>query len=1035
LPRTLTSRALLAAFAFLLLLFLPVGYQFYSLARVTAASDHLTMDVVPRASLHNVFITDMSTAVIETLLYAQTHSAFDRAAAQQALVTTQEHLDALNPLPEDAQTIAQVEAATLHRQETGLFNQVKTNVMAALTAVDGGQPAAILPTLATLGRTHDDIQQLDAATQQELTAEIADTTAAVNASLSESTLWAEMRLLTVIVLLVLSLVLMQRCIMRPLQTLAVFTGAVAGGNLNQTLAATGSCEIGDLQRAFNEMVHNQRAQRDALQNRNDALHASLAEREQADAALRESEDRFRQLFEQLPDALLLLDPHTPDGSWPIISCNTAAGQMNGYPPAALLGQSIDLLNEHPAQPGEREAYLARLRAEGLIHVETVHRTPDGRLFHVDSATSLIQLNGHELVLGIDRDITIRKQADAALRESEERFVRVFAGSPAPISIIRLADWRYVDVNPAFITLLGYTREEIIGQMASALDKGEDLPGRALFIQALLKQEPVRGLETQLRTKAGELRDMLIFVEYIELAGERCMLTISYDTTERKQIERMKNEFISTVSHELRTPLTSIRGSLGLIAGGVAGPVPPQVKAMVDIAYSNSERLVRLINDILDIEKIESGKMAFDLQPHALLPLIEQTIAANSGYAAQLGVCYALQPLPADVTVNIDPDRLIQVLTNLLSNAAKFSPAGGTVEVAVVQHEGAVRVSVRDHGPGIPAEFHGRIFQKFAQADSSDTRQKGGTGLGLSISKAIMECFGGHIGFTTTAGSGSTFYFELPEWQPALLPRLAALPTSGFRPGLPVLVCEDDRDIAVLLRLMLVQAGFQADLTASAAQAKQRLSERPYAALILDLLLPDQDGVDLLRELRAAPDTHDLPIVVVSARAEISKQELNGSALTVVDWLDKPIDHARLVGAVQRATQGWSETAHQPRILHVEDDPDIRQIVATMLGAVADLTAAATLAEARSRLAVEHFDLVILDLGLPDGTGLDLLPQLTGLGGRMVPVVLFSAREVTPDIARKVDAALVKTRTSNQQLLATVTALMPHDQPLLATSQT
>jgi signal transduction histidine kinase len=230
------------------------------------------------------------------------------------------------------------------------------------------------------------------------------------------------------------------------------------------------------------------------------------------------------------------------------------------------------------------------------------------------------------------------------------------------------------------------------------------------------------------------------------------------------VERRKAEFISVVSHELRTPLTSIAGSLGLIKGGVAGELPEQAKAMVDIAARNADRLVMLINDILDMNKFESRKVSLNLQPVDLMALVEEAIETNRPYAGQFGVRLVLREAQPGVQVRADPDRLIQVLTNLLSNAAKFSPYGETVMVRLRRDGQMIRVEVSDHGPGIPEEFHPRIFDKFAQVDSSDSRAKGGTGLGLSISKAIIERLGGRIGFETEVGLGTTFFFELPEWE-------------------------------------------------------------------------------------------------------------------------------------------------------------------------------------------------------------------------------------------------------------------------------
>ncbi len=229
----------------------------------------------------------------------------------------------------------------------------------------------------------------------------------------------------------------------------------------------------------------------------------------------------------------------------------------------------------------------------------------------------------------------------------------------------------------------------------------------------------------------------------------------------EDVSRFKSEFTSTVSHELRTPLTSIRGSLGLVSSGVMGALQPEVNKLIDIAYSNTERLLFLINDILDIDKIESGNMSFVMEAVDLMPLLKQAVEANQPYGDQYQVHYCLkEEVAQEIKVHADRDRLMQVFNNLLSNAAKFSSENSDVEINVIQKGGMVRVEVKDSGIGIPLKFQSRIFEKFSQADGSDTRKVGGTGLGLSISKAIMEMMKGAIGFATEEGKGTTFYIDL-----------------------------------------------------------------------------------------------------------------------------------------------------------------------------------------------------------------------------------------------------------------------------------
>ena len=366
------------------------------------------------------------------------------------------------------------------------------------------------------------------------------------------------------------------------------------------------------------------------------------------------------------------------------------------------------------------------------------------------------------VIGVAQDVSEIKQAEQALRASERELRLITDSVPAFISYAD-ADERLRFCNRPLANFVGAQPEDLIGRPLRELYGEEVYRTLQPHAQRALAGERVQYQRRQARRGGGAIE---LDVTYIprrgplgEVEGFYALLT---DITELKRLDRMKSEFVSTVSHELRTPLTSIRGSLGILAGGVAGPLSDKVRSFIDIAKDNCERLIRLINDILDMEKIESGKMTFQLQVIDLMELIEQTIKANEGYATQHGVrLQIVSPLPG-AKVLADSDRLAQVLTNLVSNACKFSPAQASVDIAVSETQGRFRVDIIDHGPGISDTFRERIFQKFSQEDSSDMRQKGGTGLGLSICKAIVEGLGGEIGFETEVGKGSTFYFWLPQ---------------------------------------------------------------------------------------------------------------------------------------------------------------------------------------------------------------------------------------------------------------------------------
>jgi signal transduction histidine kinase len=278
-------------------------------------------------------------------------------------------------------------------------------------------------------------------------------------------------------------------------------------------------------------------------------------------------------------------------------------------------------------------------------------------------------------------------------------------------------------------------------------------------------------------KNGEAFPIELTISPVPLRNRMIYTGIIRDVTERMQLDRMKSEFVSVVSHELRTPLTSIRGALALLNTNVVGELPPRARSMVSIGLQNSERLLRLINDILDMETIESGKLEFNFEPIWAGALIEAAVLENGAYLAQLNRRLCIDNQAPDAVIWADQGRLMQVLGNLLSNAVKYSPEDGVITLGIAVQGEALRIWVMDQGPGIPEAFRAQIFQKFSQADSSDTRQKGGTGLGLSIAKAIVDRHGGTIDFETSDGNGTTFNVDLPLCEANTAP-----PDAGRRSG-------------------------------------------------------------------------------------------------------------------------------------------------------------------------------------------------------------------------------------------------------------
>ncbi len=361
---------------------------------------------------------------------------------------------------------------------------------------------------------------------------------------------------------------------------------------------------------------------------------------------------------------------------------------------------------------------------------------------------------------------LKRKAEALLKWSEDRWKFALEGSQQGVW-----DWNtatdQVFYSRQWKAILGFSDEEI-GQSIYEWHHRIHPADLEMFQEALTGhvtgERSFYTAEYRMICRDGSYKwifDRGLAVERDQNGRATRVIGTHEDITERRKIEQMKNEFISTVSHELRTPLSAIRGSLGLLDGGVAGPLPEKAGSLVHVALTNCERLVRLVNDILDIDRIESGRLRFAMKSIDLMELIDHAIEANRSFALTYRVSLEHRDRLDHIMVRGDPDRLHQVLTNVISNAVKFSPKGELVVIRTCLVRGKIRVEVVDRGPGIPEEFRSRIFLRFAQADSSDTRQRGGSGLGLAISKAIVQAHGGEIGFTTEMGRGTTFYFDLP----------------------------------------------------------------------------------------------------------------------------------------------------------------------------------------------------------------------------------------------------------------------------------
>lgn len=698
-------------------------------------------------------------------------------------------------------------------------------------------------------------------------------------------------------------------------------------------------------------------------------------------------------------------------------------EISGYSREELVGQNHRILKSD-GHSDDLYRDLWRTIANGKPWSgEIKNFTKDGSSYWVLSTIVPFLDEGGKPIkyVSIRTDITAHKAAESEIRKFKTTLdllkdsVRMFD----PVTL------KYTYGNEVARKAGGYTDEELLN--LTVADVNED------FIEDEFR-ERTRALITgeQDSTTFGILRKdqdgnplhLDVSLQYIQPDDEPPrFVSIARDTTERFIAEKAKEEFISIVSHELRTPLTSIKGALGLVQSGSFGTMPDGLQKMLQIANNNTDRLIVLINDILDMEKLGSGKMSFAMDNVNLRELITEEIEANKNYAQQYDVTFIAIESVDDLNVWGDRGRLSQVLTNLLSNAAKFSTEqGARVEISLVRDGDNVRVSVKDYGLGIPDSAKETIFDKFTQVDSTDQRNSEGSGLGLNIAKMIIEAHGGQIWFENNEDAGTTFYFEMPEFQHLEQDAIGIISSESNRGK--ILICEDEPDIALILEAHLHAEGFKTATVGTAREAKEALARGHFDGMTLDIGLPDQNGISLLHELRSLPKTENLPVVVVSASPPAYENKLEGTAVEIVDWLQKPVDASVVIERMKSVMS--LRKNDEFRILHIEDDDSTRHVISALIGDAAEIIGAKSFREAKKYLQRECYNLIILDLILPDGNGLELLPFCNAYPQNSTPVIVFSIDDVSAKIASEVHAVLIKSRANNTEILEVISSFIHQD---------
>ena len=498
-----------------------------------------------------------------------------------------------------------------------------------------------------------------------------------------------------------------------------------------------------------------------------------------------------------------------------------------------------------------------------------------------------------------------KQLSRTLQEQAASFETALNSMDLPICLFE-SNGTLLQANQQFSQFLDLPTDSLKARgflpILAQLDKRTAVPGKLIAAAEQIYRKPsvARDATFPLRDSAGSLRlyCVPIFGELSSLVG--VMITTG-NSSAASEVDYLKGEFISTVSHELRTPLTAIRGAVGLVLGGAGGPVPGPIHDLLEIASSNTERLIQLVNDILEIFRVETGKLQLRTAPASMGELVGRACARQQKDAEAAKVRLETRIARQLPLVSVDSEQVQTVLEKLISNAVKFSNPGGVVRIGVEpmpDNPKFLLAWVQDHGHGIPLEAQERIFQKFEQAEEVATRQYQGSGLGLSICRGIVEAHGGRLWVKSEPTKGSTFYLTLPTAPAQPRPTSAgAAPASVFAARRLVMVVEDDPDTRSFISRLLQSVGHFVLEVSTGTQVTELAIRHQPDLIVLDQMLPDVPGLEVLRHLKASENVRSVPVICISVSEDFSPQALR---LGAVQFLRRPLDAGTLMRAIHAA---------------------------------------------------------------------------------------------------------------------------------------
>jgi len=727
------------------------------------------------------------------------------------------------------------------------------------------------------------------------------------------------------------------------------------------------------------------------------LSRELSERNRVQAALTKSEKWSSTTLGSIGDAVIATDMNGA-----VTFMNYVAQSLTGWGLEEARGKSIDLVlnivNEETRQPVENP--VKKVFREGKVVGLADHTlliSKKGKEFDIeDSAAPIITAAGENLgVVLVFRDIT-------ELKKAREELEGVFTLS---IDMICIAgyDGYFKRLNPAWEKTLGYSTEELMARPYSELVHPEDREATIQRAENFKTNGNIVTFTNRYLCKDGSYKWLMW--NATPFAEQRRIYAVARDITEFKQMQeglvlakeeaersnKFKDQFLSTMSHELRTPLNAVMGFSDMLSEERYGPLNDRQRRYVTHINTGGRHLLRLINDILDLSKIEAGRLQLAIESVPIKPSFAEVFDCLRPLADKKSQTLVVQSL-LNLCVRADATRLRQVLMNLVGNAIKFTPEGGKIELAAQQLGEVVRVEVRDSGPGIPEGEQQRIFEAFHRLQQSDKTSEG-TGLGLAITRRLVELHGGRLGLESIPGSGSCFYFTLPITATVQREEVHK-PKPGLNPsGSPrILVIEDESAASQLLHSQLVSSGYEVLLCDNRGRAVEMAIELRPDAITLDIMMKPVNGWELLSELKSDVRTAKIPVIIVSA----VDQPGTGALLGADEYIVKPVEKATLLAAVERCLNLRGKIGRGRPILVVEDDAATREFIAELLSKHRYVvTTAADGFEARAQVAASLPELVILDLIMPNLSGFQLLAEWRGDSRTAdLPVFVLTSKDLT-----------------------------------------